>query len=182
MESEGALADDPSWLERSCLDGTFWDRKTMNDIKETLDWEGKPVSCSACEHRDLLAEGRCQLRRACVHDRYARRIDRFFYWNRELANRYLTHPYFEVRAIAAKFSDVFHLPPLLEDADETVRFSALIRLPRKYLLKMRNDPDREVRIRVAYKLEGRDLLEMRTDQDYYVRLVVARRLPPAMLP
>ncbi len=91
------------------------------------------------------------MRRACVHDRYARRIERFFYWNKALANDYLAHPYFEVRAIAAKFADVFRLPPLLEDADETVRFSALIRLPRKYLLKMRHDPDREVRLTVAWR-------------------------------
>ncbi|MFA7243398.1 MAG: 4Fe4S-binding leucine-rich repeat protein, partial [Sulfuricellaceae bacterium] len=119
----------------------------MADIEEALDWQGEPVACAACDHRDLLAEGKCQLRRACVHDRYASRIHRFFSWNPELAREYLTHPYFEVRAIAAKFVDVFHLPPLLNDPDETVRFSAVVRLPQRYLLKMRADPDREVRIR-----------------------------------
>ena len=47
------------------------------------------------------------MKHACVHDRYARRIDRFFDWNPSLANDYLEHPHFEVRAIAAKFADVF---------------------------------------------------------------------------
>ncbi len=32
-------------------------------------------------------EGLCKLKRACVRDRYARRIDRFFEWNPELADQ-----------------------------------------------------------------------------------------------
>ncbi len=51
----------------------------MTDIdEEALDWQGEPVDCAVCDHRDLLREGRCQLRRACVHDRYASRVHRFF--------------------------------------------------------------------------------------------------------
>src|SRR5450631_3573349 len=96
----------------------------MIDIDEALDWRGEAVNCTACAHRDLLTWQRCQPLKACVHDRYARRIDRFFDWNPGLARSYLKHPYFEVRACAAKAADVFQLPPLLGDPEETVRWSA----------------------------------------------------------
>ncbi|MGL1751820.1 hypothetical protein ACSTG9_23660, partial [Vibrio parahaemolyticus] len=78
-----------------------------------------------------------------------RRIDRFFNWNPGLADRYLAHDHFEVRAIAAKFANVFLLPPLLGDGDETVRWNAVRRLPRRYVLQLRDDPHREVRMRVV---------------------------------
>jgi hypothetical protein len=152
-----------------------------NDIDEAIDWQGRQIECSACAHGDLLADGRCSLKHACVQDRYARRIDRFFNWNPALANDYVEHPHFEVRAIAAKFADVFKLPPLLADTDETVRWNAVRRLPRRYLLLLRADPHREVRIRVASLLYEADLTPMMRDTDYYVRLVVARRLAPELL-
>ena len=41
--------------------------------------------------------------------------DRFFDNNRALAKEFLTHPYFEVRAVAAKYVEVFYLPRLLDD-------------------------------------------------------------------
>ncbi len=129
-----------------------------------------------------IAGGRCAFKHACVNDRYARRIDRFFAWNPSLANDYLAHPHFEVRAIAAKFADVFQLPPLLADPDEAVRWNAALRLPRRYLLLLRNDPHREVRIRVASLLEGADLSSMMRDPDYCVRIQAARRVLPEMLP
>ena len=129
-----------------------------------------------------IAGGRCAFKHACVNDRYARRIDRFFAWNPSLANDYLAHPHFEVRAIAAKFADVFLLPPLLADPDEAVRWNAALRLPRRYLLLLRNDPHREVRIRVASLLEGADLSPMMRDPDYCVRIEAARRVLPEMLP
>ena len=129
-----------------------------------------------------IAGGRCVLMHACVNDRYARRIDRFFAWNPSLANDYLAHPHFEVRAIAAKSADVFLLPPLLADPDEAVRWNAVLRLPRRYLLLLRNDPHREVRIRVASLLEGADLSPMMHDPDYCVRIKAARRILPEMLP
>ncbi len=154
----------------------------MADIDEAIDWLGSAVSCEGCEHEALLAEERCRPMHACVHDRYARRIDRFFDWNRDLANRYLDHPYFEVRAIATKFADMFRLPALLADTEETVRWNAARRLPRRYLLDLRNDPHREVRIRVATLLDPPDLTAMIRDKDYYVRIVVARRLPATELP
>ena len=131
------------------------------------------VSCSR--------KSKCELRKACVQDRYARRIDRFFDWNPELAENYVAHPHFEVRAIAAKFVNPFLLPPLLKDPDETVRWEAVRRLPRRYHLELRNDPHREVRIRIASLLEGADLLPMMYDSDYYVRLMVARKVPPSLL-
>jgi hypothetical protein len=151
------------------------------DIDEARDWQGEEVDCGSCAHRALLDQGKCELRKACVQDRYARRIDRFFDWNPELAESYLTHPHFEVRAIAAKFANPFLLPPLLKDPDETVRWEAGRRLPRRYHLEMRNDPHREVRIRVASLLDGADLLPMMYDDDYYVRLMVARKVAPSLL-
>jgi hypothetical protein len=146
-----------------------------DNIDEAIDWLGQPVSCLRCGHRDLLAEDYCRPKRACIHDRYARRIDRFFNQNPEHADGYLSHPYFEVRAIATKFAAVFRLPALLGDPDETVRWNAARRLPRRYLLAMRADPHREVRIRVASLLDPADITPMMCDEDYYVRLVVARR-------
>ena len=125
------------------------------DIDEAIDWQGRQVDCGPCTHRGVNEGGRCALKHACVRDRYARRIDRFFTWNPELSNAYLDHPHFEVRAIAAKFADLVLLPPLLADPDETVRWNAVCRLPRRYLLLLREDPHREVRIRVASLLEVR---------------------------
>ena len=161
---------------------TAWGPAMTNDIDEAVDWEGREVSCEACPHRDPPGSGRCALKHACVQDRYARRIERFFAWNPALAGEYLAHPYFEVRALAAKFADVFQLPPLLADPDETVRWSAVQRLPRGYLLLLRNDPHREVRIRVASLIQGMELSPMIRDPDYSVRIMAARRVPAGLLP
>lgn len=151
----------------------------MNESLETKDWLGRDIDCVSCIHNALRAAGRCGPAHACVQDRYAKRIDRFFAWNRGLANDYLDHPYFEARAVAAKHADVFRLPPLACDPDETVRMTVALRLPERHLLALRSDPHREVRIRVASRLNGADLAPMRRDPDYYVRQIVARRLPPA---
>lgn len=151
------------------------------EIDEARDWRGLEIECRSCAHADLLARGRCALRKACVHDRYARRIDRFFEWNPECADAYLDHPHFEVRAIAAKFANPFLLPRLLTDSDETVRWEAVRRLPARYWRELRNDPHREVRIRVATLLGDVDLLPMMQDKDYYVRIVIARKVAPALL-
>lgn len=151
------------------------------DIDEAIDWRGAPVDCDACAHRDRLPEGKCAPLKACAHDRYARRIDRFFDWNPDLARDYLAHPYFEARACAAKAAEIFLIPALLDDPEEAVRWSAARWLPRRYLLDLRNDPHREVRIRIAGRLEGADLLPMISDDDYYVRQMVARRLPPDLV-
>src|SRR5271169_3259506 len=154
---------------------------TMTDPLESLDWQGRQVDCTTCENFAMLAGGGCKPMLACVHDRYAKRIDRFFAQNRELAQQYVTHPYFEVRAVASKYLDVFHLSRLRNDPDETVRSMVVLRLPQRQLLEMRNDPDREVRIRVASKLSPHDLEPMMHDEDYFVRTVVAKRLPKGML-
>ena len=152
------------------------------DITPAVDYLGKAVNCATCPYRDLQQQRRCELQRACIQDRYAKRIDRFFAWNRELANTSLQHPYFEVRAVAAKYAHVFRLPRLLDDPDDTVRWSAAQRLPKRYLAKLRNDPSREVRIRVAARLEGPDLIPMMSDEDYYVRQTVAKRVALYLLP
>jgi hypothetical protein len=148
---------------------------------ERIDWRGLPIDCSACAHAALTAAGRCEPGRACVEDRYARRIDRFFDWNPHLANRHVRHPHFEVRAIAARLANPFLLTALLTDAEEAVRWNAVRRLPRRYMRMLRDDPHREVRIRVAGALDADDLAPMLADPDYYVRLVVARRIAPALL-
>jgi hypothetical protein len=151
------------------------------EIDEARNWHGDEVDCSTCAHQDLLAAGGCALRKACVNDRYARRIDRFFNWHPELADGYLSHPHFEVRAIAAKFANPFLLPRLLSDPDETVRWEAVRRLPARYQRELRKDSHREVRIRVATLLDDPDLVPMMQDEDYYVRIVIARKIAPALL-
>lgn len=152
-----------------------------NDIGEALDWLGNEVNCLSCRHLSENAAGLCRLKHACVNDRYARRIDRFFTWNPSFGNSYIGHPHFEVRAIAARHADIFLLPPLLDDPEETVRWNAARRLPRRHVLRLRSDPHREVRIRIASLLDPADLAPMADDPDYYVRLVVARRVPPPLL-
>ncbi|MGA7809158.1 4Fe4S-binding leucine-rich repeat protein, partial [Bradyrhizobium sp.] len=142
----------------------------IDEIDEARDWLGNDVDCAGCAHNALLSTGGCRRQRACVNDRYARRIDRFFNWNPALADAYLQHPHFEVRAIAAKFANMFLLPPLLDDPEETVRWNAARRLPKRLVLRLRTDPHREVRIRIATVLDVEDLTPMMADQDYYVRL------------
>jgi hypothetical protein len=112
-----------------------------------------------------------------MQDAYARRIDRFFRNHRERADQHLEHPYFEVRAIAARYADLFHLSPLLRDPDETVRLQVALRVPQRLLLGLCDDPHREVRIRVALRLAPEELGRLMHDPDYEVRNVVARRLP-----
>jgi len=154
---------------------------TAPDGIPAVDWQGGALDCASCPHRQLLGAGRCQPAQACVADRYAKRIDRFFAWNPALADSYLAHPYFEVRAVAAKHATLFQLPGLLADPDETVRWSVAQRLPQRYLMQLRGDRDREVRIRVAARLAPSELKSMLDDPDYYVRTVVARRIPPGLL-
>jgi hypothetical protein len=67
-----------------------------------LDWLGNPVSCADCPYDETRAAGRCDLGRVCIMDRRARRIDRFFAANPAQAERLLAHPYFEMRALAAR--------------------------------------------------------------------------------
>jgi hypothetical protein len=157
-------------------------RDTDADDIAPIDWQDKPIDCSACAYQSLLSSGQCERGRACVQDRYARRIDRFLRWNSSLANELLTHPYFEVRAIAVRYADVFRLPALIDDPDETVRLQLALRLPQRALMSLREDVHREVRIRVAYRLDLPALPTMQHDPDYYVRQIVARRLPVALLP
>lgn len=147
-----------------------------------LDWLGAALDCSACPHAALQAAGGCEPGHSCMQDAYARRIDRFFHDHPELATQHLAHPYFEVRAIAARHVDLFHLNALREDPDETVRLQVVLRLPQRLLSTLCEDPHREVRIRVAQRLEEAQLSRMLRDPDYEVRKVVARRLPLALLP
>jgi LRV protein FeS4 cluster/Leucine rich repeat variant len=153
----------------------------MIEGPEARDWQGNPVRCAECRHEDLLARGGCKPRWACVNDRYARRIDRFFACNPALAAEYLAHPYFEVCAVASAHANRFYLKGLMDHPDETVRACVARRLPQRLLLKMRNDTEREVRIRVAAALAPARLAVMMNDPDYYVRVIVARRAGQSLL-
>jgi antitoxin component of MazEF toxin-antitoxin module len=149
------------------------------------DWQGVPITaatCGGCAHAELRRAGGCEPGRSCMQDAYARRIDRFFRTHRALANQHLAHPYFEVRAIAARHADLFRLPPLMADPDETVRLQVALRVPQRLLRQMRADPHREVRIRVAHRIDVADLASMIDDPDYQVRCIAAQRLPEALLP
>jgi len=149
--------------------------------EKAFDWQGREVCCSGCVHRELTREDRCKEKHICVQDRSPLRIEEFFRVNPGLANEFLSHPYFEVRSAAAKFADVFRLTALLNDEDESVRWNAALRLPRRFLLRLRDDHHRDVRIRVASYLEGDELAPMMADTDYYVRQVVARRIDAVQL-
>lgn len=145
-------------------------------------WQGQPLDCAACPHAALRDQGGCEPGHSCMQDAYARRIDRFFRARPELANGHLDHPYFEVRAVASRYADLFHIAALRNDPDETVRLQVALRVPQRQLLTMCDDPHREVRIRVAQRIDGAHLSRLLGDPDYEVRTVVARRLPVALLP
>ncbi len=148
-------------------------------------WQGGPVDCSACCYANLRAlpgQQGCEPGHACMQDVYARRIDRFFRWHPVLGDEQLAHPYFEVRAIAARHASVFRLLAMIDDPDETVRLQIALRLPLAQLARLATDPHREVRIRVAQRLSPAVLAALRNDPDYGVRELVAMRMPLAILP
>ena len=148
-------------------------------------WQGGAINCGVCVYaalRALPGEQGCEPGHACLQDVYARRIDRFFRWHPALGNEQLTHPYFEVRAIAARYASVFRLPALIDDPDETVRLQIALRLPQAQLARLATDVHREVRLRVAQRLAPAALAALRNDPDYGVRELVALRLPLAILP
>lgn len=145
-------------------------------------FEGQPISCAACPLTSQHGELRCVIGYSCREDRYAPRVIRFFREHPELASDSLNHPYFEVRATAVRYANVFRLPPLLDDEDETVRAAVAARVPKRLLRVLMDDPHREVRIRVAQLLSVAQLPLMRHDPDYFVRAQVAARIAPAFLP
>ncbi len=148
-----------------------------DDGPEAVDWEGVPIDCARCPHASKRDRAPCQIGHACVQDRYARRVDRFFRWNPETADGWLGHPYFEVRAIAARHASIFRLTALMHDPDETVRASVALRLPPGLVVRFAKDPHREVRIRVAQRISPHLLVALCYDEDYGVRVWVARRIP-----
>ncbi|WFT97179.1 4Fe4S-binding leucine-rich repeat protein [Bradyrhizobium barranii] len=153
----------------------------VDHIDKALDSDGNRLDCASCEHLALNGTGGCQLQHACVKDRCPRVIERFLECNPDLADGYLKHPHFEVRAIAAKFASVSLLPPLIDDPNEKVQWNAMLRLPRHYVLQLRKHPHPELRKRVASLLDGEELMPMASDEYYYVRLVVASRIEPMLL-
>ena len=147
-----------------------------------LDWQGQPVRCRDCDHVPLNREGLCRKGAACVRDRRARRVDGFFKKHPQLANDYLDHSYFEVRAVAAKYASLLRLQALLTDPEPEVRAMAAARLPTSRLGALARDPEPRVRIVLANRLEGGALLAMLDDPDYLVRVNVVRRLDLDLLP
>ena len=130
----------------------------------------------------LNREGLCRKGAACVRDRRARRVEGFFKRHPQLANDYLDHSYFEVRAVAAKYASLLRLQALLTDPEPEVRAMAAARLPASRLGALARDPEPRVRIVLANRLEGAALLAMLDDPDYLVRVNVVRRLDPDLLP
>lgn len=149
------------------------------------DWQGHPLDteiCSGCDYAALQASGGCQRGRSCMQDVHARRIERFFRNQPSLAREQLAHPYLDVRAIAVRHADLFHLTPLIADPDETVRMQLALRLPKRLLLRLRNDPHREVRIRVAHRLELAELDAMVRDPEPDARQRAAEHALDMQLP
>ncbi|WP_024520707.1 4Fe4S-binding leucine-rich repeat protein [Bradyrhizobium sp. Tv2a-2] len=146
------------------------------DVGEARNWRSREGNCGACSYLLPKKIGWCWLVHTCIDDRDPHRLDRLFSSNPELANACIAHPDFEVRAIAANYANLFLLPPLLDDEDGAVRWTAARRLPKRYMLRLRTDPDRKVRIRVANLLDSEDLMQMLADEDSLVR-GVARRIP-----
>jgi len=150
----------------------------VDEDSEALDWTGRLIDCAVCPH---VGQAVCELGKACVNDRRARRIERFFMANRALADNYLDHPYFEVRALAGRHCNVFRLQRLVNDPEPEPRASAALRLPLPRAMPMKADADRRVRVALASRLAGQAQLDMTQDPDGWVRMVVARRLPPELL-
>ncbi|WP_234413997.1 4Fe4S-binding leucine-rich repeat protein [Ideonella sp. A 288] len=179
-----AAMDTPAPAAATLPDGSGSRSPAWDDIP-ARDWQGRAIDCTACAHHVLRArsadDGGCEPGRCCMQDAYARRIDRFFRRHPTLAGAHLQHPYFEVRAIAARHVELFSLPALMDDPDETVRLQVALRLPQRLLARMRQDPHREVRLRVAWRLAEAELPALLGDVDEAVRLVVARRIAPPLL-
>ena len=133
---------------------------------ETVDWLGNPVSCRDCPHEENRRAGLCDLGRVCVNDRRGKRIDRFFAADPPTADRYLEHPYFEVRTLAAKYASLFRLGPLIADPEPDVRAMVALRLPKIRVRGFVADPDRRVRMTVARRLDGDDLVPLLCDPVY----------------
>lgn len=154
----------------------------MDTSSEALDWLGQPVSCRDCPHEAMHRDGRCRKGNSCVRDQRVRRVDRFFNEHPNLADAYLDHPYFEVRARAAKWGTVFRIPDLLEDPEPEVRAMAILRLPLSRVAHLANDPERRVRMAVASRMDGHSLIKMYgVEGDYHVRVFIVRRMAPELL-
>lgn len=125
---------------------------TDDDLGLALDWKGRPIRCRECDHQQINAMGLCAKGKACIRDRRARRVERFLKGNPDLADQYLDHPYFEVRAGAARYANLFRLPPLLADPEPEVRAMATLRLPEERIRHMIRDEDTDVRIAAASRL------------------------------
>ena len=143
------------------------------DIDEAIDWQGRQVDCGPCAHRGFNESGRCALKHACVRDRYARRIDRFFTWNPALSNAYLDHPHF-----VASLLEGGDLVPMMHDEDYYVRLTVARRIGADLLPAMMADEEAEVRRVVASRIGGSALYRMASDEDTEVRLAAVRRLEP----
>jgi hypothetical protein len=141
-----------------------------------VDWQWQPIVCEDCRYRRSKVHVRCELGLACINDRDPARVERFFDGNPRAADDWLGHPYFVVRASAARHTSLFRLAALLGDPDETVRRAVALRAPQSMLRRMLLDPHRAVRLRVAERLAAPSLVAMLGDPDPRVRRVVARRV------
>jgi hypothetical protein len=141
------------------------------------------ADCNLCPFRcKTLPAGRCMPGDICLSAHSGRQIDRFFKINPEYANYYLHDPFWERRAIAARYASQNALAALIDDGDEVVRRAVAYRLPVDQLAQMLGDPDREVRMTVADRMNPADAVIMLHDPHWLVRYTVAWRVDAGALP
>lgn len=120
--------------------------------------------CRLCPFRNkTLLAGLCIPADICVFVESGRQIDRFFRLNPEYAVQYLKDPFWERRAIAARYAPIKFLNDLINDEDEVVRRVIAYRLPPQQITCFINDPDREVRMTIADRIEFSHLEKLATD-------------------
>lgn len=156
---------------------------TATDDISAQDPQGRPITaatCAACQHHAQRANGSCEPGRCCMQDVSAHRIDHFFRTHPPLANPHLQHPYFEVRAIAVRYADLFSLSALMNDTDLQVRLQVAARLKMPALWRMAQDPAPEVRRVLAARLPVALLDKLAADTDWTVRWEVAGRATGAV--
>ena len=113
-----------------------------------LDWLGSRSPAPTAPTRRRAA-GRCDFGRACVEDRRARRIDRFFAANPALAERLSGAPVFRGAGAGGRYCNVFRCRACWTIRNRTCAPSAAFRLPLAARSPMKSDPDRKVRVAVA---------------------------------
>ena len=116
-----------------------------------------------------------------MHDRYARRIDRFFDWNPGSRAIPSDPSLFRGARLRRQGRGCVPAAAMLDDPEETVRWSAVRRLPPLLLrLRQRSSPRGSHPGRATAR-RPRLISMVPKDVDYFVRQTVARRIPDDLL-